>query len=211
MSIAKRAAATAPCVTQLGAHGKRREGENTDKDGVDVVLLADLAGFPAGALLLTLGRLPLRLLLPFPRLLLLLPHPLPAGVVGPIKDMGSGAQFCTAGGEGAGIPRGCSSPERDGRRLWATGRRAAAAARGEREKKNGKTANRCERRRAVFRLPGLFTDSFSARCWAGFFFLFIFQRVHGHDYAGALGRAAHETGFRFTPYVLNYNYKSFHK
>lgn len=62
-----------------------------------------------------------------------------------------------------------------------------------------------------FRLPGLFTDSFSARCWAGFFFLFIFQRVHGHDYAGALGRAAHETGFRFTPYVLNYNYKSFHK
>jgi len=83
-------------------YGKRREGENTDKDGVDVVLLADLAGLPAGALLLTLGRLPLRLLLPLPRLLLLLPHPLPAGV-GPMKDTDSGAQFCTAGREEKGM------------------------------------------------------------------------------------------------------------
>ena len=66
----------------LVPHGKGRgdrgRGGITDEDGVDVVLLADLAGLAAGALLLALGRLPLRLLLPLPRLLLLLPHLLPS-------------------------------------------------------------------------------------------------------------------------------------
>jgi hypothetical protein len=124
-------------VTQLGAHGKRREGENTDKDGFDVVLLADLAGLPSGALLLTLGRLPLRLLLPLPRLLLLLPHPLPAEV-GPIKDMGSDAQFAQQEGKRRGRHTSWVLVAGKGpTKAWATGRRAAAA-RGEREKKNGK-------------------------------------------------------------------------
>jgi hypothetical protein len=49
-------------------------GVSTDEDGVDVVFLADFAGLAARALLLSLGRLPLRLLLALPRLLLLLPH-----------------------------------------------------------------------------------------------------------------------------------------